>query len=247
MHLNLRSISGFIFDFLIPDSCSVCGRSLVFERHPDFPDVPLCRDCVDQTSESVLNKRYPNLRKCSRCGYPLISENLLCGRCREKDWSFTSAESLFFYSDTAREIISAYKFDNRKAISYLLAKLLHDQIREYYADMVIVPVPFRPSSKRKRGWDQVRIIAENLNQIYGLTVLDCLKRSDGPPQKSMDYHRRLSNLEGKIQLRPSFAAPENVLLLDDVFTTGATMDCCASVLISAGTAEVRCLAIALDL
>ena len=85
-----------------------------------------------------------------------------------------------------------------------------------------------------------------LKKRFGFKTALLLKRTGSSAQKTLDYRGRLANLAGNIHIKKRKAVPEKVLLIDDVFTTGATADACASVLLSAGTREVRVLTVALD-
>jgi predicted amidophosphoribosyltransferase len=105
-----------------------------------------------------------------------------------------------------------------------------------------VPVPPRPDKIRKAGWDQVEYLAKLLEKD-GWTVCRCLRRLRSGAQKILDREKRRINLRGKIQVRKDYGKakkhiPEKVLVFDDVYTTGSTMDACAEALKSAGTARV---------
>ena len=241
---NLLSMAA---DMLLPDSCAVCGASLVLDRPLGVESLPLCSGCFSGIVQSVRNIRYPNLRKCIKCGYPLISELSFCGRCREREWHFDSADSLFFYTGKVKALIGAYKFDNRKKLAGLFAELIQREIPDNFRDYTIVPVPFRPSSKRRRGWDQVEAIVSILERNYSFKVSRCLKRREGRAQKTMDYEHRLLNLKNKIIVKSGINVPSEILLIDDVFTTGATMDFCAEVLAEAGAVKISCYSLAIDL
>ncbi|MDC7225900.1 MAG: ComF family protein [Spirochaetales bacterium] len=245
--MTLRKIAALAADLLLPDTCSICGRSLSLQRTGDGWNIPLCRECRDKADNSIFSRAYPAISRCTNCGFPLSSEESICSRCREREWSFDSATSLFLYLDTGKQLIRAYKFDNRKALSHYFAEKAAELQLYRRQGFTIVPVPFRPSAKRKRGWDQVEAICRILNKKYGYKTSYCLKRINGRAQKTMNYEDRLTNLENGISLRYGTAVPDKVLLLDDVFTTGATMNRCSCVLKEAGCSTVVCLAMAIDL
>lgn len=120
-------------------------------------------------------------------------------------------------------------------------------IQADYQGIPVVPVPPRPGSKRRRGWDPMERICGLLRRKYGFRIVECLKRTDDVPQKSLDFESRLTNLHGKIRLKRHFSPLEpEILILDDIFTTGATLDECARILRAGGAGRVRTLTFAVD-
>ena len=113
--------------------------------------------------------------------------------------------------------------------------------------MWVVPVPFRRIRKTQQGWDQIQLITVLLRKYWNIPVLNILRRRKSGPQKLLGYEERKLNIKGKIKLRYSAKdLPEKILLLDDVFTTGATGSECAKVLLNAGVSEVDMLTLAID-
>ena len=111
----------------------------------------------------------------------------------------------------------------------------------------MVPVPFRRIRKTQQGWDQIQLITVLLRKYWNIPVLNILRRRKSGPQKLLGYEERKLNIKGKIKLRYSAKdLPEKILLLDDVFTTGATGSECAKVLLNAGVSEVDMLTLAID-
>ena len=111
---------------------------------------------------------------------------------------------------------------------------------------VIVPVPARRSSIRKRGWDQMELICTHLHLKHGLPTALLLKRSGSASQKQLTYKQRMRNLSGHIQIRRNHEKlPEEVLLIDDVYTTGATLNECARVLKEQTSVRISAITIAI--
>ncbi len=232
----MRNILSHRLDLLFSEKCVLCGEFLTPDRDWIYP---LCRACLEK-----LPNRAGTL--CSVCSTELVSEKHICTRCRERDYSFLSNYSLFVYADEVKELLGRYKTKNGKLLAGYFAARMAPVILEKYRDFTVVPVPFRRSRKRTRGWDQIEAICKELQRGYRLTYERVLLRKGSSAQKSLDYTGRLGNIEGKIRLRKHKQAPEKILLLDDVFTTGATADACAATLLEAGAKEVRMLSIALD-
>ncbi|MBI9108915.1 MAG: ComF family protein [Spirochaetales bacterium] len=247
--MKVSSFTDFVekaADLILPNSCALCGASLCLENSAGR-DVPLCNACRIAADEALYINSYSSLRRCRSCGYPLTSENSDCLSCRDKDWNFQSSLSLFLYNGIGRDLICSYKFENRRGLASYFADLILRYHQINHSDAVIIPVPFRPASKRKRGWDHIEEITSLLKKNKTVEISPCLRRDNGPAQKTMNYNKRLLNLNDRIHFNSKLRPPLKALLLDDVFTTGATLDYCAGVLKEAGTVEIYCLAIALDL
>ena len=232
-------------DLLLPEHCALCGCSLAGRRSPGAPSVPLCSRCFDAAGKALLKNCSCGFGFCGTCGYPLTSENRFCLSCREDEHLFDSAEGLFLYRGTGMKLIRAYKFNKCRELAGFFAMLAEEAYCRRYAGSVIVPVPARPSAKRRRGWDQIEEICRRLDRT--IAVSRCLRRDNGAAQKSLNFAERKRNLKGSIHFKSPLEAPSSVLLLDDVITTGSTFDYCAETLKNAGAKTVRCLAIAIDL
>jgi predicted amidophosphoribosyltransferase len=100
-----------------------------------------------------------------------------------------------------------------------------------------IPVPPRAGKLKTAGWDQVELIARTLEKLYHVPVLRCLKRLASKTQKELGKSERMTNLKGRIVCRGG--APEEAVIVDDVFTTGATMNVCAEALKEAGVRKVH--------
>ena len=241
-----------LFAALFPQACLLCGAPFLFESVDEAPDaaaIPLCRLC-HRTIQPLEGRR------CERCSQPLTSESTLCLRCREREFWFDGNWSLFAYDGAVRELIYQYKFRNHRRLGRYFALWLARGYQARYAGLPVVPVPFRPSGKRKRGWDPIECILSHLNHTYRIPVQPLLVRANGRQQKCLDFEGRMGNLKGRVRMRagsigppasnPPFHLPGSVVLLDDIFTTGATASECSRVLREAGIAKVSVLTIAID-
>ena len=219
---------------LAPYRCVICGTNLFSEK------IPLCGPCAD--------KLVPNLNKgCIKCGKTLISEIELCLRCRDRDFSFDSSFSLFPYSSFIKDLLKAYKFHGVLPLADYFSGLIYDAHKLIYADIPVIPVPGGVTGIKLRGWDHIDKIADRLEAQYGINICRCLKRKPGKAQKTLTYEERLKNLENKIGFIPiESGLPSEAVLMDDVFTTGATLNECAKVLKTAGIKRVYSITLAID-
>jgi len=198
---------------------------------------------------------------CVRCGDALPSRSAgpACPRCRRHPPVFTLARSAGCYDGSLRRIIHAFKYDGRRVLAGPLAALMRDAGGSLLdgADAV-VPVPLHPRRALQRGFNQ----ADDLARALGLPVWRVLGRTrHGPPQAGLPAARRHANVRAAYALRGAWAAPvvealhvpsllrrrlrnRVVVLVDDVMTTGATIDACGRVLADAGVRSVRALTVA---
>jgi competence protein ComFC len=226
----------FLIDLLYSEKCSLCGDYLTPDRKWPYPLCALCGNTLPVRQGPF----------CSVCSTELVSEKDTCLRCRVREYSFESNQSLFLYGDDIKELLKQFKSKNTKSLSVFFARLMGPIIQKSYTGFTIVPVPFRSSRKRQRGWDQIEEICKQLKRIYDQKSRRMLKRKNTSAQKTLSLAGRMANLEGNISVYTQKLIPPKVLLIDDVFTTGATANACAAALKNAGVAEVRMLSIALD-
>lgn len=185
---------------------------------------------------------------CSVCGIPLVSELETCLRCREQDFSFMRNISLFEYKGTAKDIFYQYKFAGNKIIARWYAQLLTGVIERNFSEPIVIPSPGSYMKKVRKGWDQVEQISSHLHKQCGCSVVHALKKKDGNDQKKLDLKGRRENLRNRITAHKRIGRLEgkDVLLLDDIFTTGATADECSRVLKEKGVRSIISLTIAID-
>jgi ComF family protein len=186
---------------------------------------------------------------CRTCGDPLPSWRIIsvtestCPRCRRKPPLVTLARAVGPYQGSLRAIVHALKYGGRRSLARPLAVMLRASGEEVLAgaDMV-VPIPLHRSRQRQRGFNQAAEISRHL----GVPVRHSLRRARRTPsQADLPAARRHANVRGAFALAPG-ASVEGaiVVLVDDVSTTGATLNACAGVLLTAGTREVRALIVA---
>jgi ComF family protein len=241
---NAGTVGRQLLEALFPGRCLLCGQWLsAIEEcghgRPGSRFVPLCNPC----RESLVPI---GGGRCAKCGMGLVSESVVCTRCREADFVFESNVALFPYSREAKELIRKLKFEGRIRLAGFFADLAAAAFCPEWETYPVVPVPPRPG---RRTPDPVGRVAACLEKHHGMTVRRLLVRTGGSQQKSLDLPRRRENLRGMIRLAHETGhpgLPSRVILLDDIFTTGATIDACARVLRDAGCAQVYAITLAIE-
>jgi ComF family protein len=224
-------LSSLLREYLFPAGCAICDRTLLDEDECWYG---LCHDCMPRFGLDL------DAPRCSVCGRPLISEQGRCIECRKAgDHAFDQALALFPYTGQYRELLSAYKFDKRRALGNFLGEKLLESLAYFPAldaDTVLTPVPPRPGKLRKTGWDQIAGLATMLERSKNAPVYRCLKRLPSQSQKELNREARKTNLRGRIHCAKK--APRHVIVFDDVITTGSTLEACAVALKEAGAEQV---------
>jgi ComF family protein len=144
-----------------------------------------------------------------------------------------------------RSAIHSYKFAGETARAPHFATLLSDACRELGTDVSLTPVPLHPKRKRQRGYEQTVILAREIGKRTGQPVFTGLRKGrDTPQQVGLSRAERSLNLLDAFELAPGVTVPEQIILIDDVATTGATLTECAIALRNGGATSVSAVVIA---
>ena len=226
-----------VLEWIAPRRCVGCGIPMSLGGKNEYP---LCAAC----ESGLIRISRP---RCERCGKELISERGICWECRQAAHACARVLPLFRYRGFEAELIRIYKMGRRHSLAPLFARLLAFEIRESLAGWTIVPVPPRREKIVSGEMDQVECLARALER-EGFTVRRLLVRNSKVQQKRLSRKARMENASAAYAIDPHSAGscPERAILIDDVYTTGATLDACASALLSAGTTEVAAVVLAAD-
>jgi len=172
----------------------------------------------------------------------------VCPSCRQRQNEIDGIRSPFRFDGVIRKAIHQLKYQNLKAISPCLAELLADYLRSNsLPGEVLVPVPLHPRRLRERGYNQSILLAKELGKIANLPVVeDCLIRSKQaqPQVRAADVEERRKNVSDAFICRNDKLSGKQVILIDDVCTSGATLESCATALKSRGAVSVWGLTLA---
>ncbi|MBI4536445.1 MAG: ComF family protein [candidate division NC10 bacterium] len=244
--MRLRDVLAASLHLVFPSPCATCGRPLDWERRS-----ALCGTCWSRL------ERMPT-SGCQRCGWPYPAAETaagaaepLCQRCREAADAFRLARAPLRYRQDgiARAAILLAKHGGRLPLLHHLAHLLAAEAPRFLAPEewdVLVPVPLHWRRRWRRGFNQAEVLARAVGRAMGISVAGrALRRVRATPPQQGDPEARRRNVRDAFRVpRPGQIAGRRVLLVDDVFTTGATANAAARALLAAGAAEVGVLTLA---
>jgi competence protein ComFC len=229
----LETLSGLFF----PLHCAGCGRAI--------RSGALCKVCVD----SLPIVRPPRCEVCSQ-PYSGALDSFVCANCRGRAFHFRCAVAVMQSRGVVRELIHRFKYGGEVWLAGLLSDFLVQGLRDPRLKGVrfdaVVPVPLHALRKREREFNQAELLGRKLAQGQEWPFCEALLRVRYTiTQTHFDRRRRMQNLQGAFQLRQSVVLHgRDLLLVDDVMTTGSTLDECARVLLMAGARSVRALTVA---
>ena len=232
---SLRSWLNVGLSFLFPEVCQLCGEQRATAR-----DGYVCGRCCSHV-------RFIKPPFCERCGLPFpgdLTTPFECANCREMELHFSAARSAVVAGGAVREIIHRYKYQRALWFEPFLAGLLLREtvpvLRGQNWDL-IVPVPLHPLKQREREFNQAERLAARLSAATRIPVNKNLVQRVRftNTQTRLTRSERAANMRGAFAMRPGARLDrERVILVDDVFTTGATTSACAQTLLAAGADEV---------
>jgi ComF family protein len=225
-----------IVDLLYPPKCLVCG-----EMQPDY----LCAACIDEIIK--LDRT-----ACPKCALPRPEGT--CTACRDLEYSFDSAASVGVYEGVLKDAIHQLKYSGHRVIAPALASLMVQSLRTrpWLIDRTacIVPVPIHPAKERQRGFNQSELIARDVARVFAKPMVTraLARRKQTLAQVELSGERRRENTIGIFEVvRRDAVEGRNVMLVDDVFTTGSTVEAAAFALREAGAREVHVVTLARSL
>lgn len=228
----MRIDLGWLLDTLFPPRCAGCG----------LRGVELCAECLSSI-------RSLDAASCPRCGRPSKLGGL-CGRCKGYDGPLAGIRTACIYDGVARKAIHGLKYRHRRTMARQLAALLESELKRRPLQIdLLVPVPLHPRRLADRGFNQSEELARELGKRVGIQVALCLeRRRETKAQAGLKASERWSNVREAFScVEGCDLAGRRIGIVDDVCTTGATMEECAQALRAAGCASVWGIAVARDL
>jgi ComF family protein len=237
---GFRGLADLIFPLVFPDDCRVCGEAL---KH--YSRVPVCARCLADPQPLVAEYFCVACRTPFLNAYPL-DESGRCTLCRLGLTGFDAVYSYGSYEGSLKKLIHLFKYDKIHPLAATLGRLLARILpREERFDCV-VPMPLHWRRRWERGFNQAELLAGEIARRWNVPVRRAVRRVKATaPQAGLTNAKRRANVRGAFVLRRGVRLEgARVLLVDDVFTTGATASACARALKRAGAAHVTLLAVA---
>ena len=229
-------------ELLYPEKniCQICGT-----YDTSIGDCYICNNCLSKLEK--INEPF-----CKICNKSLAhNPNLeICEECIKSPRSFEISKSPYRYKGSVKKLIHDYKYCNKPFYYKLFGNLLVQYMKEnsYIYFDYIISVPLHKIKLRKRGFNQSKLIAKYIQKNLSIPYIDALKRvNNTEKQSNLSKYNRQNNLKNAFIIKnkkvASFIKDKNILIIDDIFTTGATINECSKVLKSSGANKIYALTI----
>lgn len=210
---------------IVPQFCPLCGNRCY------YPDL-LCAACVADLPQTVSN--------CRQCGVAIDAESL-CGACQSSPPLFSRTFFAFTYVPPVNNLIQQFKYSNRldlgRDLGITMARQLESKLAEFPDSLV--PVPLHRSKLRQRGYNQALELARWLSRHYGIPVdaSSIARHRKTPTQTGLPYKQRRNNIANAFSVKPNVSG-KHIALIDDVMTTGSTVNELSRILLKSGVTQV---------
>jgi competence protein ComFC len=218
-----------VVDWIFPPTCSGCGKN--GERW--------CSSC-----DLLLIPLHSQI--CLFCGYPIDSGEI-CEKCKNDRPSYTKLRSIYTYQGELRNALHRLKYNNDLGVGEIMGKKCSEYLSLLKWDVdLILPVPLGKKRRRERGYNQSALIAFPLAIILNIPYSSkaILRKKETVTQIEFNAEERKQNVKNAFSANPVLVQHKNILIIDDVITTGSTMDACTLELIRAGARNVYGLSVA---
>lgn len=228
-------------DLVYPPRCAVCSGFL--SKGSNDVVCPECRASL-RTVHSPM---------CRRCGLPFHAgpdEDRLCESCMRRPPAYEAARAVYVYEETAIKAVHRFKYSGRTRLAEVFGPMLARLAREWLPagiEPLVMPVPLHLRRLRERGFNQSLLLARHVGALpgYELDYQSLCRVRHTPSQSALDRDRRRQNVRAAFAVkRPSAVKGRDVLLVDDVSTTGSTLDACSRALLRSGARRVYGLTLA---
>lgn len=224
----------FLLDLFFPADCKTCKELLKWNENY------ICKGCFDK-----IEPLKPPL--CVKCGRH-IDGGIICFSCKSRRIYFEKARSYGEFSDVLKEAIHLLKYEKKLILADKLANLMDGVVDLFEKEFhYFLPVPIHKSKQRKRGFNQTELFCDFLSKNRGIPILSGLiKETDTSQQVDLDRSARMQNVKGSFRWKGDKRQIEGkrLLLIDDVMTTGSTVNECSQILMAEGAESVYILTLA---
>lgn len=236
---KLIPVAKNIVDIIFPPRCLSCAMLVDVQGS-------LCSTCWSEI-------RFIQSPHCSACGFPFeyeVGNATLCGDCTKLRPVYHKSRSVLCYDDRSRSLITRFKYGDKTHASDTFGKWMVRAGEEFLKQSdYLVPVPLHKIRLFTRRYNQSALLAYSMQKYCHVPVLPdgLIRKRHTPPQASLSYKQRLTNVKSAFAVNACYSNTmegKKVVLIDDVTTTGSTIEACCKVLLKAGVDEVNVLTIA---
>ncbi len=215
---------------IYPRRCPICNNIIV-------NGTEACNEC----SENLVRIVQPT---CFKCGKPVINSEIeYCFDCEKIPKLYIKGFPTFVYTDSIRNSLMEYKYNNKREYTTFYVKEMLDTYKEQFMAIgfdAIIPVPIHKSKKRIRGYNQAELIARELSKAINIPIITnvVVRGEKTLPQKELNDKERVKNLKRAFKIEANKVKLDKVLLVDDIYTSGATIQAITYLLQAKGVSEV---------
>lgn len=225
--LSLRRLKEVALDLFLPQTCPACRRDIDAKE-------ALCRNCL-----ALLRPAEPPW--CLRCAEPLRNSRSHCPNCSGRLFACELIRAAFLYRGPAPPLVHAFKYKGRVSAARAAGRWMADawpRFPELKGFDALMPVPLHPRRRRERGYNQAELMAREFSTATGLPFSGLISRvKSTKPQWTLGRQKRFSNMKDAFRAEKEVAGG-TFLIVDDVCTSGASLEGCAEALLEAGAAKV---------
>jgi len=231
-----------VLHVIYPKRCPICDR--IVSTSFFSSEYPVCDNCKKEIE-------YVREPACKKCGKPLTDwRREFCPDCMRHAHLFQQGKALWVHKGEIKKSIYRLKYKNRREYARTYGQEIVKQYEHWIRQrgiQAIIPIPLHAARKRQRGYNQAELIAKEIGRQMNIPVYtQVLKRSlHTKPQKNLDDKERKNNLKKAFKIAENDVKLRHVLLVDDIYTTGSTMDGATGALQRAGISPVYCISVSI--
>ena len=225
-----------LLDLFFPRRCAVCDIVLPWGQKE------ICEECKKKIE-------YLNGATCFKCGKPVKAEEEYCYDCRKKEHHFTAGAAVFSY-EYIRLSLYRFKYSGRREYAAFYGRQMAcrmEEKRKLWKPDALVPVPLHKRKLKKRGYNQAELIARELSGYWGIPVVNNLvvRCKNTKPMKGIVGTERQNNLKKAFKLGVNDVKLSTIIIIDDIYTTGSTIDAVSKVCLEAGISNIYFLTVSI--
>lgn len=236
MKRTINKIIEYLVDIVYPPRCAVCNTILPLGQRG------ICSNCASKLE-------YVEEPFCLKCGKPIDDDSKeYCSCCLSKDHLYIQGRAVFVYDDAMRKSIYRFKYNSKREYASFYGQILYDRLGEKimsWEPEALIPVPIHKKRMHERGYNQATLIANELSKHLKIPVENhiIVRKTYTQKQKDLAADERENNLKKAFIVNKNSVKLKSVVIVDDIYTTGSTVDAISRVLIEAGVEKIYFVAL----